>query len=117
MLAGLLAVQAGCASTDEGLPCVLLGGQDGGGAAVLLESEVPKGKDVVSYGSPDCEERLCVRDARYLPEPGAPEAVAMGYCSRPCAPSTGCHSRNGANPLTCRQLIYGGDFLCAAPAQ
>lgn len=104
---------AGCVPGDEGLPCVLLRGGDAG-AAPLLEGEVPAGKDVVSYGLPDCEARMCVRDAAFQPKSGAPGGVAQGYCTRPCTPATGCRSADPAIPLVCRQLIYGGDFICAA---
>ena len=79
----------------------------------LLASEVPHGKDVVSYGAPECEDWMCIRDAQFVPREGAPAAI--GYCTRACAPETGCASKDPENPLTCRQLLYGGAFLCAAP--
>ena len=64
ILAALALLQAGCVSGDEGLECLLIKAADGG-AAALVEAEVPRGKDVVSYGAPECGRPFCsARDAR-----------------------------------------------------
>ena len=112
VLAALGLALAGCEPSDEGRTCTLLKAREGGGAVALRESELPAGKDIVSYGSADCQEWLCVRDAHYRPAPGATDA--LGYCSRACAPATGCRSIDPERPLTCRQLIADGEFLCVA---
>ncbi|MFL5343580.1 MAG: adventurous gliding motility lipoprotein CglC [Hyalangium sp.] len=60
----------------------------------ILERELTPGQDYISFGVPDCEDQICVRDADSPPNPdydpkttAPPEkqnAPALGYCTTPC---------------------------------
>ena len=76
-------------ATDLGLPCQLVKkNPDGGTTSVpILESDLPGGnKDFISFGATECEDLVCVRDAK-VPRTGVPGAAALGYCSRACVPN------------------------------
>jgi hypothetical protein len=75
-------------------------------------------RDYISFGSTECENLVCVRDATFSEanEPGLSVGAnfpAYGVCSRPCTPSAQalCQAADSAidkNPrthLSCRQLV------------
>ena len=125
MIALSLSIAAGlwaaCSqSGDLNKACVLVtkdaGDPTGRTPADLLESQIPNTHtDFISFGSPDCDNLVCVRDANY-PRGDAGD-VAMGYCSAPCDPgvSAECQSfdgnNTGPNALTCRPLLLDTQTL------
>ncbi len=67
----------------------------------LTESELPVGKDVISFGVGECEDHVCYRDGRSTPPPGgSPDAPATGICTQSCTPATRCNGE-----LVCRELV------------
>ena len=60
-----------------------------GGRLYVTNGEIKVGatKDFISFGSIDCDDLICVRDADYAPPDGGvlnPTETAKGYCSRSC---------------------------------
>lgn len=116
--AALLA--SGCSVTSElGKPCVLVKKptpeQEAEGllSVPVLESEVAPRQDFISFGSTDCVDLICVRDADF-PRNSDPNAPAQGYCSKACvegADSTACEvtetdvSEELRSRMACRSLL------------
>lgn len=110
--------------TELGKPCALVRRatdaelEAGSDRAVLLkERELTAGQDFISFGSLDCEEQVCVRDAS-TPAGSDPEAVALGYCSRPCIEdSNSCEVTNEEvddalrERMTCRRMMLDDEAL------
>ena len=110
--------------TELGKPCALVRRATeeefkatGERAALLKERELTPGQDFISFGSLDCEEQICVRDAA-VPAGSNPEAVAQGYCSRPCVEdSTACEVTNAdvsdalRQRMTCRPMLLDDEAL------
>ncbi|MBX7099546.1 MAG: adventurous gliding motility lipoprotein CglC [Myxococcaceae bacterium] len=130
-LLALLLVTTGCpAKTDLGRECTLVKKLPDGGVTPILEGDIKEGanKDFISLGSVECEDFVCVRDADF-PRPGLdggmfdPNAVAHGYCSRPCIKGNNCPAENSADNddpkkrLTCRSLLLDSDTLQAICAK
>ena len=131
MLARLLFVSfavitfAGCKPpSDLGTPCTMVKRDPNvdGGRLFVRNKEIKVGanKDFISFGSVDCENLVCVRDADFaVPDGGFdPEAVAQGYCSNRCAivgdicPSVSADDDNDAKRrLTCRPLLLDAETL------
>jgi len=81
-------------ASDVGKPCILVkrAPADAGVTSVpVKESEVVEGRDFISFGSTECDDYVCVRD-KDTPKSTTPQVDAVGYCSKPCAPT---------NPLGC----------------
>ncbi|MBI3185256.1 MAG: adventurous gliding motility lipoprotein CglD [Myxococcales bacterium] len=105
-------------TSDEGTPCSLIRKDESGRAVPLLERELPAGKDVLSFGSAECAEWVCVREER--PPTGSGDSVAVGHCSRPCSVASGCNSVDPAVPLSCRELVLDSRTLaviCASSSE
>lgn len=120
--AGSLAlVLSGCpSSTDLGQPCVLVrkDPNDPSRSIPLKEREIVVGKDFISFGAVECEDLVCVRDARA--EKGPDEAEAQGFCSKPCVQTNQatCNTGNrsvdeGPDAYACRALILDEQTLAA----
>lgn len=91
----------------------------------ILQKEVARNQDVISFGSIECEDLICVRDADFPPkmmddpsDPGGaqiddPEAEAKGYCSKECVEgSNACEVKDTSGVLeglpermSCRSLL------------
>lgn len=78
--------------------------------------------DFISFGSTDCEDLICVRDAEYSPPDGGalnPNETAKGYCSKSCILGDSCPSSSAeldSNPrtrMTCRPLLLDVETLRA----
>lgn len=123
-----LVVLAACESVDLNTPCTLVRGLPDGGREALRESDpVVKNsanKDFISFGSVQCEDKVCVRDSAYTADGGG-DVPAQGYCSRACVEnsSVGCPSATGqldSDPktkLSCRALILDEATLAAIKAK
>jgi hypothetical protein len=93
---------------------------DGGPGIAIKESDLPDGvlRDFISFGTAQCEDFVCVRDAN-IKKTGIATADALGYCSRPCVPkgSFGCAAENSADDsdpnkrLSCRALLLNEETL------
>lgn len=105
---------AACRPTDVGIPCVLLKSLGDAGVAVVHESEVPAGSDVIAFGIPECAEGVCLRDANFVQQ-AEPQDAALGYCSRRCTLQEGCQSNSAPRPLVCREVAANGLFCVAPP--
>lgn len=121
-----IVVFVGCLPvTDFGTPCQLVKKNpiDGGQPLPIKEGEIAPAQDFVSFGSTECEDRVCVRDSAFQrPASATDETPAQGYCSTQiCSPesTTACRSANPAddkNPakrLTCRPLLLDEATLAA----
>jgi hypothetical protein len=114
--AALLA--SGCEVTTQlGKPCVLVkkpsAEEEAQGirSKPVLESEIAPKQDFISFGSTDCEDLICVRDAESSRDPD-PNAAAQGYCSQECVEgSSTCEVTDSSVPeslrtrMTCRSLL------------
>lgn len=120
--AALLAT--GCEVTTElGKPCVLVkrdpasNSTTGVQSIPVLEREIAPNQDFISFGSTDCEDLICVRDAE-APRNTDPNAAALGYCSQECVPNeTKCEVTDTSveealrTRMACRSLILDEDSL------
>lgn len=107
-------------ASDVGKRCVLVkrAPADAGVNSVpVKESEVTQGKDFISFGSTECDDYVCVRD-KDMPMGTNPEADAVGYCSKPCAPANqlGCAvAKENQTALftgaTCRPLLLDEETI------
>jgi hypothetical protein len=118
VLLGSALLASGCSVTTElGKPCVLVKKpseaeqEQGIRSKPVLEGEIATNQDFISFGSTDCEELICVRDAAF-PRNTDPNAPATGYCSQPCVEGTSsCEvtdsevSADLKSRMTCRSLI------------
>lgn len=114
--AALLA--SGCdVTTQLGVPCVLVkrdptsDSTTGVRSTPVLEGEIAENQDFISFGSTDCEDLICVRDAD-APRDSDPNAPAQGYCSQECvAGSSSCEVTDTSvdealrNRMACRPLL------------
>ncbi|XXF75943.1 adventurous gliding motility lipoprotein CglC [Myxococcaceae bacterium GXIMD 01537] len=111
--------------TELGKPCVLVRKATqaeldaGSGAAVQIkEGDLTAGQDFISFGSVECEELICVRDAA-IAKSGNDNAVAQGYCSRSCLDDNGstCEvtdpdvDADVRSRMTCRQMLLDDEAL------
>ena len=124
----LLTLNASRAPSDLGAPCVMYKQQRAdaglanydGGVIPILEGEVKEGanKDFISFGSTDCEDFTCVRDATWVKDAG-PLANAQGYCSKVCNLGSTCLAGDPADDnkadrkLSCRALLLDEATLAA----
>jgi hypothetical protein len=116
-LSGAL-LASGCEVTTQlGKPCVLVKRPSDAEAAQgirskpVLESEIAPKQDFISFGSTDCEDLICVRDAE-APRDQDPNAAAQGYCSQECVEGAStCEVTDSSvdqtlrDRMTCRSLI------------
>jgi hypothetical protein len=98
LLVGAALVCGGCkVSSDIGKPCVLVrkatdaeqeAEPNGEPFRYIMESQLSAGQDFISFGSVECEDLVCVRDADFDPKLAATadkaKTPATGYCSTPC---------------------------------
>lgn len=110
--------------TDLGKTCVMIrkdpsdtDPSDGTRSIDIKEDDVVAGKDFISFGSTDCDDLVCVRDAS---DPKGPAGgVASGFCSRSCIPTseatclTGEEATDRSSPFSCRSLILDETTLAA----
>lgn len=108
---------------DLGNPCKMPRRTDAG-TTNLTEKEVRARtgtaanatRDFLAFGSIDCDDLLCVRDATYASDAGD-DAEALGYCSKPCDIGAACPSSNpdddmrGDRRLNCRPLLLDEQTL------
>lgn len=114
----------GCPPTsDLGKPCQMPRRTDAG-VTFLTEKEVRARtgtasnatRDFLAFGSLDCDDLLCVRDATFTTDAGD-DAVAYGYCSKPCDVGAACPSYDsklddrGDTRLNCRPLLLDEQTL------
>ncbi|MCE9666727.1 adventurous gliding motility lipoprotein CglC [Myxococcus stipitatus] len=129
---------SGCqVSSEIGKPCALVRkatqqelDQGSNKTVEMLEKEVTSKQDVVSFGAVHCEDLICIRDAAYpraLGEDGQVDgdAVAWGYCSKPCVEGTdsACDVKDTDDVqadlpgrMACRPLLLDQDTLDAIRA-
>jgi len=100
LLVGAALLSGGCeVASDIGKTCVLVRKAteaeqkaDGLPYQEILEGELQAGQDFISFGSVECEDLVCVRDAAFQPdlsdvaEADRPTTPAKGYCSKACVP-------------------------------
>jgi hypothetical protein len=122
----------GCeVSSQIGKPCNLVRkatpeekeqlGQD---TVAILEKEIAPNQDFISFGSVQCEDLICVRDAafpRATNEDGTinQNAPAQGYCSKECVEgSSACEVKDTSDVqkdlpgrMSCRALLLDQDTL------
>jgi hypothetical protein len=119
-----------CTSSDLNTPCTLVKANPDGGKPlnILKTDDVIKNgaaKDFISFGSPECEDQVCVRDSAFREDAGDTSAEAHGYCSTSCAEgsSGSCQSFSGAldndpaTRLSCRALLLDSATLLALKMQ
>ncbi|RKH37976.1 adventurous gliding motility lipoprotein CglC [Corallococcus sicarius] len=78
----------------------------------IYEKDIAADQDFISFGSLDCEELVCVRDAD-SPRSDNPADEALGYCSDACVQgsTTDCEVTNSdavegiKERMTCRPLL------------
>lgn len=97
LLVGAALLCGGCeVPSDIGKPCVLVkkSSSDQQKYDWVTKDDIGKGdKDFISFGSLDCEDLICVRDAnspivtQEVGDADAKQTVVMGYCSKACQPS------------------------------
>lgn len=121
----LILLVVGCRAPSQlGEECAMVKRGADGGRLFITNSEVKAaaGKDFISFGSTDCDDLICVRDADYAPPDGGvlnPNETAKGYCSKSCIVGNSCPSASAemdANPrtrLNCRPLLLDAETLRA----
>ena len=101
LLVGVALLSGGCeVASDIGKPCVLVRKAPEAEQKAeperepyrdLMESDLQAGQDFISFGSVECEDLVCVRDADFQPaletEADLSKTAAKGYCSKACVPS------------------------------
>jgi hypothetical protein len=128
LLVGAALWCGGCTvSSDVGKSCVLVRKATEeeraafpqlGETRSILENQLKAGQDFISFGSVECEDLVCVRDASYnpnLPAGSDPSTVAAkGYCSKACvvdplqnscAVTTSDVEEEVASRMSCRALL------------
>lgn len=102
LLVGAALLSGGCeVASDIGKSCVLVrkateaeitAEPDREPFREILEGELQAGQDFISFGTVECEDLVCVRDAAFKPnlddvaEADRPKTPAKGYCSKACVP-------------------------------
>lgn len=115
---------AGCrVPSDLGVDCRLVrkdpSDSTGKKFLYLTEGDIKPNKDYLSFGSVECEDLVCVRDAAYTRPNAAATDQALGYCSRNCVQGTTCPAANEADDkdpvkrLNCRPLLLDEVTLAA----
>lgn len=106
--------------TDRGRECFLVkrdpADATGKRAIRIKESEMKVNKDFISFGSVECDNRVCVRDSAFQPSAGVTnESDAIGYCSSVCTKGStaDCPSVDSSKPLVCRALLLDEATLAA----
>jgi hypothetical protein len=124
-----LAVVA-CNDSDLNQPCALVKSApnpDGGtplAVPILKTDDIIRNsanKDFISFGSPDCQDQVCVRDSAFREDAGDTSNVAHGYCSTYCAQGStdtcqsfsASYDQNPTTKLTCRALLLDSATLAA----
>jgi len=110
-IAWCLGALSGCTIIDPTTrDCILSRRCTDGGVCPLTEAEAQamtdRGIDLLSFGSTDCDDLTCVRDASF-PKGVDATRPALGYCSRACSEGSSCATsldKNLATDLRCRAL-------------
>lgn len=92
LLVSAVLLCGGCKVTsDIGTPCLLVKKGTGTDTAPVVEEDLSPGQDFISFGSLDCEDLVCVKDADMPLETvdttnnaGKPVKQVKGYCSKAC---------------------------------
>lgn len=123
---GCITALAACPpGTDRNRPCQMPRRTDAG-VVFLTEKEVRARtgtasnatRDFLAFGSLDCDDLLCVRDATYSNDAGEND-IATGYCSNPCDIGAACPSykkeldERGDTKMSCRALLLDEQTLAA----
>ncbi|MGZ3460896.1 MAG: adventurous gliding motility lipoprotein CglC [Archangium sp.] len=91
LLVGAALLCGGCqVRSDIGKPCVLVKkSQSGQKYDPVTLSDIQEDQDFISFGSTDCEDLVCVRDAHSpIKTSGEGDGLrVLGYCSKACVPS------------------------------
>jgi hypothetical protein len=83
LLVSAVLLCGGCkVTTDIGKPCLLVK-KGATGSAPVTAGDLREGQDFISFGSLDCEDLICVKDAD-MPVESADNGQIKGYCSKPC---------------------------------
>jgi hypothetical protein len=121
---------AGCTEeTDLGKECTLVSRGPSGDREAILNRDLRPGQEVISFGTTECDNLICVRDADFVGTSNAPGDPAKGYCSTDCTPPTGplatdqCLTGNAQTDapdsgtrLTCRPVLLEPAVLAALQA-
>jgi hypothetical protein len=84
LLVSAVLLCGGCkVTTDIGKPCLLVKKGASGVAAPVTRDDLKEGQDFISFGSLDCEDLVCVKDAD-MPVESAENGQIKGYCSKAC---------------------------------
>lgn len=108
LLVGAALLCGGCeVASDIGKPCVLVrkataqeqqAEPDREPFRVIMENQLQAGQDFISFGSVECEDLVCVRDAAFDPKLAADadlaKEAAKGYCSKACVPPDNAQLQN-----------------------
>jgi hypothetical protein len=131
LLVGAALVCGGCeVSSDIGKPCVLvrkatkaeLDAEPGSEPfRFIMESQLTQGLDFISFGSVQCEDLVCVRDANYDPKLTDEEkkdlskVAATGYCSKPCVENSDTALTNNCAVTTSEALPEVKERMACRP--
>ncbi|WP_146209903.1 adventurous gliding motility lipoprotein CglC [Vitiosangium sp. GDMCC 1.1324] len=118
LLVSAVLLCGGCKVTsDVGKPCLLVKKGTGSDTAPVLEGDLNAGQDFISFGSLDCEDLVCVKDADMALETvdiGNGQKQVKGYCSKaclenalqdPCAVTDPEASESVKSRMACRPLL------------
>ena len=85
LLVSAVLLCGGCkVNSDIGKPCLLVKrGTTGTESAPVVVRDLSEGQDFISFGSLDCEDLVCVKDAD-MELDVADNGQVRGYCSKPC---------------------------------
>ena len=117
LLVSAVLLCGGCkVNSDIGKRCLLVKKAPAGSdaeSAPVLETDLSDGQDFISFGSLDCEDLVCVKDAD-MPLEKADNGQVLGYCSKPCVqdelvdpcPVTAPEAlASGKDRMSCRALL------------
>lgn len=115
LLLGVALWCGGCqVSSDIGKPCVLVKRSTSGAKYdPVTVSDIQVDQDFISFGSLECEDLVCVRDAYSDIKTAEDNVSVLGYCSKACVAGTAgtCTVNNPqADPtvkanMSCRALL------------
>ena len=93
LLVGAALLCGGCeVPSDVGKPCVLVkrSTTEAGKSQPVVEADIQLDQDFISFGSLDCEDLICVRNAGSTLQTSGEgtERRVLGYCSKPCVSGT-----------------------------
>ena len=113
-------------SSDIGKPCVLVKRSTSGAKYdPVVQADITSDQDFISFGSLECEDLVCVRDARSEIKLAEDGNSVLGYCSKACvaeAQGTCTVNNSAADPtvkanMSCRALLLDQPTLDALRAK